>query len=427
MRAKRPFLCSLALAVLSPMAMADVFGKGENQFTIDFVTITGDASSANGTPISGPDQDPDMQAKFVDPGHDYRMGIYEITNEQWKNFCASIGVPVIGDEGYRHKSYSDGDRTPTTAVSFYEAAQFVNWLNTSNGHHAAYNFTGKQGTVDYTFSDWPEAEAAPGTKLYRHKDAMYFIPTECEWVKAAYWNGKSIQMYSNASSKDLDFERPSHKGWCYGAGTYIWNVGSGLKELNGTFDMMGNADEWTETLMLIMGDRGQIIRGGCWGIPANYGVASNYRAAISSNAEEQYITFRVASKMLQPGSPLLCSVGEMRGGGSQARAAFCMGWTFRPVGGSFTGVQGCRLYDIAAGGKVAAGGTPTGHNGPGFAVRWSGSKFEPLGRFHTPMNHPEFIEIYSRALGISADGKVIVGGFRSGAGVRLGVYVDARG
>jgi formylglycine-generating enzyme required for sulfatase activity len=81
-------------------------------------------------------------------------------------------------------------------VSWYEAAQFVNWLNTSTGHQAAYKFTGTQGQSDYALDTWSPAEAYGGTNLYRHKDAMYYMPTEDEWVKAAYWNGSSLQTWA---------------------------------------------------------------------------------------------------------------------------------------------------------------------------------------------------------------------------------------
>ena len=38
-----------AIGLAAGGAMADDFGTGANKFTIDFVTISGDAGSANGT------------------------------------------------------------------------------------------------------------------------------------------------------------------------------------------------------------------------------------------------------------------------------------------------------------------------------------------------------------------------------------------
>ena len=239
----------IALLAIGSAAQADVFGTGGNQFTIDFVSISGATNPASGYGIVN---------------HDYRMGTFEITNDQWDKFQASLGVPVTGVPSspplsvaagaYDTASYWTGSSIPYNNVSWYEAAQFVNWLNTSTGHQAAYKFTGTQGTSDYTLALWTTAEAAGGTNLYRHKDAYYFLPTEDEWVKAAYWNGTTLtlQTYANASPGDLVSGKPDPAKWnYYHNGTSLpnaapWAVGSGLtKELNGTYDMMGNAYEWT--------------------------------------------------------------------------------------------------------------------------------------------------------------------------------------
>ena len=46
------------LASSASSATTELFGSGPNQFTIDFVSISGDATGANGTPIGAchPDQ-----------------------------------------------------------------------------------------------------------------------------------------------------------------------------------------------------------------------------------------------------------------------------------------------------------------------------------------------------------------------------------
>ena len=80
--------CLLLLVLfLTSIAHADTFGTGANQFDIDFVMISGDASIANGTSIGS-------GKTFIDPSSDYRMGTYEITNQQWEAFKAEIGVAV---------------------------------------------------------------------------------------------------------------------------------------------------------------------------------------------------------------------------------------------------------------------------------------------------------------------------------------------
>ena len=88
-------VCAVVIvAALGSVASADTdtFGTGGNQFTIDFVTISGDASSANGTNISQFSSGVAGYRTFTDPGYDYRMGVLEITNDQWDKFNAAYGT-----------------------------------------------------------------------------------------------------------------------------------------------------------------------------------------------------------------------------------------------------------------------------------------------------------------------------------------------
>jgi formylglycine-generating enzyme required for sulfatase activity len=276
-------------------ASADTFGSGANQFSIDFVTIAGDARYPGSWPAGS-----DYTFAGVN-GRDYRMGTFEISNDQWYKFQAELGVPVTGDPSgaYDEDPYFTGTNVPTNVVSWYEAAQFVNWLNTSTGHQAAYKFTGTQGTGDYALDTWSPAEAYGGTNLYRHKDAMYYLPTEDEWVKAAYWNGTSLQTWATTDDSvpvagvDSNFDDARDEPW---------DVGSGSEELNGTYDMMGNVWEWMESpygdpIYRTGSSRG--VRGGSFRINDDYLASSN---RIISNPSGEYFVFgfRVASEVPEP-------------------------------------------------------------------------------------------------------------------------------
>lgn len=177
--------------------------------------------------------------------YDYFISTYEATVGQWNAFKADIGVPVTGSPAHAYDSepaWSDQDM-PVTNVSWYEAAQFVNWLNTSNGFAPAYNFTGTQGISGYTFSSWSLSQSMNGN-LFRNKNAQYFLPTEGEWMKAAYCNGDQLQLYATP-----DNALPV-AGSCANYGYELsqpWVVGTGRVEVNGTYDMMGNVFEWIET------------------------------------------------------------------------------------------------------------------------------------------------------------------------------------
>lgn len=290
-------------------ANADTFGTGANQFTIDFVTISGSTNPASGIPAGS-------GFTFTGVSADYRIGVYEISNAQWENFAAALGVPVTGApaSAYDEAPSWTGANQPNNGVSWYEAAQFVNWLNVSAGHHEAYKFTGTQGQSDYTLGVWNAAEADNGTNLYRHKDAFYFLPTEDEWVKAAYWNGTGLQGYANADPADLVAGLPDPTKWNYipSAGNAPWDVGSGVEELNGTFDMMGNVWEWMESTWSdpnydVASSRA--LRGGSY--QGDDSLKSDFRFNYDPNVDAGNLGFRVASEVPEPTSMALLSLAAL--------------------------------------------------------------------------------------------------------------------
>jgi formylglycine-generating enzyme required for sulfatase activity len=308
-------MLAVALVLAVDGAMADTFGTLENQFTIDFVGISGATNPTDTSPSGG----------YGIVNNDYRMGTYEITNDQWNKFTAAYGT-VTGSPLFAYDesfvNYGTGTtNVPTNHVSWYEAAQFTNWLNTSTGHQAAYKFTGTQGTGDYTLATWSPAEAAGGTNLYRNKAAKYYLPTEHEWVKAAYWNGTSLQTYATKAGESLtQGDGVSGTGWNYRDDGYAtnpqgpWAVGSGSQELNGTYDMMGNVWEWMES-PYYSGDYGTSssrgLRGGIWDYYSDI-LAASFRFYFDPADEYDYIGFRVAS-VPEPGSIALLVSGAVAG------------------------------------------------------------------------------------------------------------------
>ncbi|MFH1369945.1 MAG: SUMF1/EgtB/PvdO family nonheme iron enzyme [Planctomycetota bacterium] len=280
---------------ISSFSLADTFGTGANQFTIDLVTISGATNPTGGYGIVN---------------EDYRIGIYEITNDQWTKFTNSYGTPY-GDptNAYNESSSFMGTNVPTNEVSWYEAAQFVNWLNTSTGHAAVYKFTGTKGTSNYTLGVWDSTDAWGGTNLYRHKDAYYFLPTEDEWVKAAYWNGTSLQTYATiddtlpVAGDDTNYDR---------AVGQPWSVGSGSEELNGTYDMMGNVLEWMESPSnsgRYTPGSDRIMHGGYYTSDSYY-ISSSPRTVNVVYFENDSVGFRVAS-IPEPTSLMLLGLGGL--------------------------------------------------------------------------------------------------------------------
>ena len=294
-------------AAVSGIVLADTFGNGANQFTIDFVNISGDSGDL-GSWSAG------YRHTFSGVNHgDYRMGKFEITNDQWSNFKNSLGVPVTGSpsDGYDDDSVYTGANVPVNNISWYEAAQFVNWLNTSNGYQAAYKFTGTQGTDDYSLDIWEAEDAWGGTNLYRHKDAYYFLPTKDEWVKAAYWNGTLLQIYATSRGNGPIPGVDSNYNFVVGE---PWDVGSGSEELNGTYDMMGNVWEWLESPFSpgdYAMDSNRCIRGSSFGgYNHDSFLKSFYDSVNTPDGEFGGMGFRVAS-VPEPCSLMLLGVSAL--------------------------------------------------------------------------------------------------------------------
>jgi formylglycine-generating enzyme required for sulfatase activity len=321
-RQRRALITVFATAILAgggTTATADTFGTEANQFTIDFVPISGSTNPTSPVP-AGPD------FGFVGVTHNYRIAVFETTNDQWAKFKASLGVPLTGSpaSAYRNNPDLSCPGMPVSDVSWYEAAQFVNWLNTNTGHHPAYNFSGTQGTGDYALRTWTATDAADGTNLYRHKDAFYYLPTEDEWLKAAYWNGTALQTYATKPGQTpTQGDGTSGTGWNAHDTTSpimpagVWAVGSGSEELNGTFDMMGNALEWTESPYAdpaFATDSLRALRGGSFTSTVQDCIhyTSRYSHEPDTGALDLYygIGFRVAS-VPEPASLALLSLGGL--------------------------------------------------------------------------------------------------------------------
>jgi len=153
-------------------SLADTFGSGPNTFTIDFVTI--------GNPGNPPDANPNPAGAVP---YTYQIGKYEISEQMIDKANALGGLGITKD--------TRGPDYPATSVTWYEAARFVNWLNTSTGNAPAYKFD-----LSGNFQLWGATD--PGydpNNLYRNKLAEYVLPSVHEWHKAAYYNPASGVYY----------------------------------------------------------------------------------------------------------------------------------------------------------------------------------------------------------------------------------------
>jgi hypothetical protein len=261
--------------VITNNALADAAGG----INIEFVSI-GNAGNAADTRIMN-----DGTTGYGAVGYEYLIGKYEITNAQWDAFISVAGVPTGNPaDAYDDSATYPGDQQPTNNVSWYEALQFCNYLTSGDKSKGVYQFNGNNANPgDFLGVDRAAAQAAYGN--------IYFLPTEDEWYKAAYYksDGSGYSIYASG----LDIKPIADEGWNYAGGEYDfpWDVGTGTMEQNGTLDMMGNVYEWNETL--IGSFRG--IRGGASNSSGD-DIASWDRSALGEPFKEYGpVGFRVAS------------------------------------------------------------------------------------------------------------------------------------
>jgi len=235
-----------------PSAQADTFGTSGNEFTIDFVPIGNAGNAANTT-------------GFGAVPYEYRMGTYEISQNAIDKATASGMANVTAGPWTGNQ--------PAANINWYEAAAFVNWLNTSTGKTAAYDLAWDGSAWSMNLWSSGQAWTAGGENLYRNKDAFYFLPSENEWYKAAYYNpaGSNYFLYPTASSSV-----PTAVASGTGAGTAVYNgvasvpatiTSAGGLSPYGTMGQGGNVFEWNESAFdgtNNSASEDRAFRGGSW-------------------------------------------------------------------------------------------------------------------------------------------------------------------
>lgn len=270
--------------LLTGSASADTFGSGANTFEIDFVPIGAVGNAADEAPNS---------AGAVD--YLYRMGKYEVSEAMIDVANQLGGLGITKD--------TRGANQPATSVSWFEAARFVNWLNTSTGHTPAYKFS-EAGE----FELWlPSDSGYDANNLFRNRRARYFLPSTDEWHKAAYYDPVAEVYYDYPTGSDnvpdgIDFAGDSEFDAVFFDGGL--NPGPndvtdvGLHSPFGTAGQGGNVFEWHETAFdstnsFPSQQRSQ--EGGAWDSPASVLSGAHTGIGTTPTLEIERVGFRVAS------------------------------------------------------------------------------------------------------------------------------------
>jgi hypothetical protein len=183
--------------LLCPTMFATVFG----------VALTGSANAvtiktvAVGNP--GNAHDPATGDLYGGVGYEYRIGKHEVTIGQYTEFLNAVaaddtyslynasmatdlniaGIARSGSAGNYAYSVIGSPNRPVTYVSWGDAARFANWLHNGQPTGSQNASTTEDGA--YTLNGATLAIAL--NAVQRNAGAKWFIPTENEWYKAAYY------------------------------------------------------------------------------------------------------------------------------------------------------------------------------------------------------------------------------------------------
>lgn len=138
----------------------------------------------------------------------YKISKFLVTNAQYVDFLNSIaatdtysvydnnmyiepigGIIRYGSSGsYTYVYKPDMGNKPVNFVNWFDCARYCNWLH--NGKPSGLQNISTTETGAYMLS------GATSGIFERQVGALYFLPNEDEWVKAAYFNGLSYHTYA---------------------------------------------------------------------------------------------------------------------------------------------------------------------------------------------------------------------------------------
>ena len=308
----------LATAVLAALLLASLTVPAR-AVTIDWVTVGDPGNAADDTTYGA-------------VATSFQIMKYEFTNQQYTDFLNSVdpsgtnpnsvyntnqgsnargGISFTSGaaSGSKYAVRSNMGDKPVNYVSWFDAARVSNWLmngatGTSSTETGAYTLVGGQTS---------------GTAPAKNPGATFYIPTEDQWYKAAYYKGGGTNAgywdYATQSNSAPTAVTSGSTGigsagstgnFANYNNTAVWNSQSGNVTTVGTnggasvygaFDMSGNLSEWNDLTGSAGSSRG--LRGGSWGGSA-FSVSSSGRSAIGPSIENNDVGFRLASPVAVP-------------------------------------------------------------------------------------------------------------------------------
>ncbi len=264
---------------------------------------------------------------------EYFIGKFEITNRQYTEFLNAVAG---GDpNGLYHTSMGTDPRggimrsgsapnfiyatrsnmafKPVNFVNFWDACRFCNWLHNGRPVGSQTTATTENGAYDLT-----DGTAVTNNTVSREPDAVFSLPDENQWYKAAYYQpqakGGPMNHYwtypsrSDSSPAEATADatgridndsanlanRNNHADWNGQDGnvTTVGSGGLGTVSFFGAADMGGNLQEWNEGKTV---STTRVVRGGGWdGVDGD--LQSGSRAGVDPSGHFDNTGFRVARR-----------------------------------------------------------------------------------------------------------------------------------
>jgi hypothetical protein len=198
---------------------------------------------------------------------------------------------------------------PAANITWFQAAAFVNYLDTSAGYSPAYNLIYTNG--NYTMSLWQSWQPGYNSlNQFRNSLAEYFLPSVDEWYKAAFYDPKKnggaggYWLYSTGSNT---VPTAVASGTNTGTAVYNQSIGQGPASVYqagglspyGTMGQGGNVFQQLETSAYGASNTnptyGRAAPGDFWDGPSSLLQSSAFASGVNPAIGSSSDGFRVAS------------------------------------------------------------------------------------------------------------------------------------
>lgn len=285
------------------------------------------------SPVGNPGNAADTTGYGAVP-YAYDIGTYDVTLSQYCSFLNSVAttadpyglfntsLSTDGNvEGITRASVSGGftysvigtsGSDPVTYVSWLDAARFCNWIQNGELTTGTENaLTTEQGA--YTLNGDIDSTGTTGIET-KNAAAVYWIPSENEWYKAAYYNptlnsgsggytlyatqsntapGNVINGPANEANYYNGVYSVTQNSTLYTGTNYLTPVGTFTNSASfyNTYDQNGDVFQWNDA---VIAQKYRGFRGGGWIDPLN-DMQSTTRIFDSPTAAYDDVGFRIAS------------------------------------------------------------------------------------------------------------------------------------